>query len=976
MVDEVNEPPEASPGGQKERLEEATSRYADLYDFAPVGYCTLDLEGRIREINSTAATLLGAPRESLLGRPFSAAAPLEDARPFRAHMERCRSERGRVTSEVSLRAAMHGAQELRVVSDPVLDREGGPTAYRTVLVDISDLKAMENRLRLLSTAGERLTSSLERAAVLEAAAGIAVPALGDVCMIDVASESGAVERKVVRFADPHKQATLAERMMRFTPRPGWQTPQARVIASGEPMRLAEVSAELRDRMAHDDDHAAAMRAAGLRSLMVVPLSARGRTFGALTLALAESDRRYSALDLQVAQDLASRIAMALDNTRLYENARRANAGLRLAEAKASGIVSISADAIVSVDEDQRITLFNRGAETIFGYTMGEVIGAPLEILIPERFRAAHRRHVEAFSAGVTTSRRMGSRGAAICGLRKSGEEFPADASISRLDVGGKKVLTVVLRDVTDQVRLEREQRLLAEVGSRLATTLDYEETLTSIAQLVVRALADFCMLDVVADDGEIRRIRVAGRDPSKEWVCDALSRARIDRSRPHPIWSVLETKQPLLIEVVTPEIVASWAQSEDELRLLGGLDPRSIMVLPLLSHGEIVGMLELVSSTGGRAYGPADLRLAGAIADRAALAIESARLYRAAERAIKTRDEVLGVVAHDLRNPLGTILLQTAILRMPELAGERPAASAADKIDRAARHMERLIQDLMDVASLEAGGLSIARGRVDAGGAVAELVETQKPLAASRSIELRIDLAPHLGKVHADRDRLLQILENLVGNALKFTSPGGRVTVSAANSGGEVLFRVADTGAGIAAGDLPHVFDRFWQARKVGRQGVGLGLPIVKGLVKAHGGRIWVESPLGVGTTFFFTLPLAPARAVLIAEDDPDARDVLRAAIEQAGYDVATAANGAEALAYLRHEAPPRVIILDLSMPIMDGWAFLGERNRDPDLRSIPVIVLSGERDVEDRVAAAHASFVPKPFVPAKLLEAMAHVVH
>jgi PAS domain S-box-containing protein len=976
MVDDVNEPPETSAGGKPERLEEATSRYADLYDFAPVGYCTLDPEGGIQEINLTAATLLGAPRESLIGRPFSTAAPLEDTRAFRAHMERCRSESGRVTSELSLRPARYGTRNLRVVSDPVLDRDGATTAYRTVLVDVSDLKALESRLRLLSTAGETLTSSLEHAAVLEAAGRIVVPALADVCVIDVASETGVLERKVVRFADPRKQATLAERLLRFTPRPGWQTPQARVIASGEPMRLAEVSDELRDRMAHDDDHAATLRAAGFRSLMVVPLTARGRTFGALTLALAESDKSYSSLDLQVAQDLSSRIAMALDNTRLYDKARRANEGLRLAEAKASGIVSISADAIVSIDEDQRIILFNKGAETIFGYSMGEVIGAPFELLIPERFRAVHRRHVEKFSAATETSRKMGGRGASIFGVRKSGEEFPADASISRLDVGGKKVLTVVLRDVTEQARLEHDQRFLAEVGSRLATTLDYEETLTSITHLVVRALADFCMLDVVEDDGEIRRIRVAGRDPSKAWVCDALRRARIDRSRPHPIWSVLETKQPTLIEVVTPEIVASWAQSGDQLGVLRGLDPRSIMVLPLLSRGEILGVLKLVSSTGRRAYGPADLRLAAGLAERAALAIENARLYRAAERAIKTRDEVLGVVAHDLRNPLGNILLQTAILRQPELAAGRGPAWAAERIERAALHMERLIQDLMDVASLEAGRLSIERARVDARGAIAELVEAQRPLADSRSVELRIDPAPHLGEVHADRDRFLQILENLVGNAVKFTSPGGRVTVSAANRDDEVLFRVADTGAGIAADDLPHVFDRFWQARKVGRQGVGLGLPIVKGLVKAHGGRIWVESQLGVGTTFFFTLPLAPSRAVLIAEDDPDARDVLRMAIEQAGYDVAIAANGAEALEYLRHEARPQVIVLDLAMPIMDGWAFLGERNRDPDLRSIPVIVLSGERDVEDRVAAAHASFVPKPCVPAQLLEAMAHVVH
>ena len=178
---------------------------------------------------------------------------------------------------------------------------------------------------------------------------------------------------MVLFSDPRKQDTLAERLKQFTPAPGWQSPQSRAIELREPMLLSEISDELRGRLAYDDHHADTLRAADIRSLIVVPLVARGRALGALTLASAESDRRYASSDLRLAQDLASRVALALDNARLYAEAQRANRELQLSEAKASGIVSLSADAIISIDEGQRITLWNDGAEKIFGYPKAEAM---------------------------------------------------------------------------------------------------------------------------------------------------------------------------------------------------------------------------------------------------------------------------------------------------------------------------------------------------------------------------------------------------------------------------------------------------------------------------------------------------------------------------------------------------------------------------------------------------------------------------
>lgn len=531
--------------------------------------------------------------------------------------------------------------------------------------------------------------------------------------------------------------------------------------------------------------------------------------------------------------------------------------LRLSEAKSSGIVSISADAIISIDEDQRITMFNDGAEKIFGYSKEEAVGAPLDILIPERFQAIHREHVERFAAGREVARRMGERGAEIVGLRKSGEEFPADAAISKLEASGKRILTVALRDVTAQRRIENEQKFLAEVGSVLASTLDYEETAKSVAKVLIGELADFCIVESEEERGQVHRLVVAHRDPGKATEARNLQEIQLDRRRPYPGSSVFETKQPLLIEEVTPEYLESIAQSEEHRQALRALSPKSLMAVPLLARGWVVGSMVLIRTTAARPYRQADLLLVERVALRAALAVENARLYQTAQRAVQARDDVLGVVAHDLRTPLGTILMQASLLRRRGVEPERRSPKPAETIERAANRMDRLIQDLLDVTRMEAGRLSVEQCRVSADKVVSDCMDAQQPLASQTSLELLLDVQPALPEVWADRDRLVQVFENLIGNAIKFTEPGGRITVGAAPRDGDVLFWVADTGPGIAAEDLPHLFDRFWQARRAGRRGAGLGLPIVKGLVEAHGGRIWVESPPGRGSTFFFTIPAA-----------------------------------------------------------------------------------------------------------------------
>jgi len=362
----------------------------------------------------------------------------------------------------------------------------------------------------------------------------------------------------------------------------------------------------------------------------------------------------------------------------------AEEALRLSEGKFSGIVSIAAEAIISVDESQRITIFNEGAERIFGYSKGEAIGMTLDRLIPERSRRAHAAHFSGFAAAGESARTMGGR-LEILGVRKNGEEFPAEASISKVTVAGVTLFSAVLRDVTARRQVEH-----------------------------------------------------------------------------------------------------------------------------------------------------------------------------ALERAVVARDQVLGVVAHDLRNPLTTIMLEASLVggrgRMPE----RRDQSSRELITRSARRMSQLIADLLDVTSIEAGKLRIAPSRVATAGVLRDAIESHTLQAGSAGVRLVLKAPPQLGDVWGDPKRLHQVFDNLIGNATSFTPPGGSITVTATSRETDVMFSIADTGPGIAPDQLPRVFDRFWQATDAAnRTGAGLGLAITHGIVEAHGGRIWVESTPGEGSVFSFTIPTA-----------------------------------------------------------------------------------------------------------------------
>lgn len=244
------------------------------------------------------------------------------------------------------------------------------------------------------------------------------------------------------------------------------------------------------------------------------------------------------------------------------------------------------------------------------------------------------------------------------------------------------------------------------------------------------------------------------------------------------------------------------------------------------------------------------------------------RTEDALRRAVQEREEVLAIVAHDLRSPLSSAYLAVGMLL--ETLENEPDRALVESIRRSLRSTNRLIEDLLDIATIEAGRLSIERAPVATGELMREAVDSLRPLAAGAGLELVFDPRVDPPPVLADRGRLLQILSNLIGNAIKFTPSAGRVRVDAQPHGDDVRFSVSDTGPGISPRDAAHLFEPFWQARRADRRGAGLGLAIAKDLVQLHGGCIWFDSAPGRGSTFYFTIPIAPATAAPEAREAPE----------------------------------------------------------------------------------------------------------
>ncbi|HTL33596.1 MAG TPA: ATP-binding protein [Kofleriaceae bacterium] len=401
------------------------------------------------------------------------------------------------------------------------------------------------------------------------------------------------------------------------------------------------------------------------------------------------------------------------------------------------------------------------------------------------------------------------------------------------------------RHSNDRQRWEQQQlqRFLADASAQLASSLDYRAVCIGAADLLIPRYGDWCTLHLKDSSDLIPSFTFTRPEPEER-----LHEADDSEEAGHLLSIVESTGTSEIMTQVVDAGALKDALGARHLQTLREVGARSLICVPLLARDQVLGSLALVSGRGRPRFSISDLVFAEDFARRLAMALDNALLYRAANRAIRMRDDVLAIVSHDLRTPLGTISMQAETL-----VGDDRVSKAAISIIRAAQRMNRLIGDLLDASAINAGGLALDLRSHDAGDVVREATEMFRSHAEARQIKLLEQFPGEPMLVVCDRDRIVQVLSNLLGNAIKFTPRGGTVTLRVESKASRVVFSVSDTGHGIGNDQLPHLFERFWRGHPHGN-GAGLGLFIARGIVAAHGGSLGVDTMPGAGSRFYFDI--------------------------------------------------------------------------------------------------------------------------
>ena len=579
---------------------------------------------------------------------------------------------------------------------------------------------------------------------------------------------------------------------------------------------------------------------------------------------------------------------------------------------------------------------------------------------------------------------------------------------------------------------KKNVELLSEIGREITASLDFDTIFGRLYDRV-NQLADADVFGVGLYSSERREIdyRLA-IERGKRYT--PYTRTTTDRNQ-LPVWCI-EHRQPVFINDVEQEYrnyIESYVETSQALED-GSMSaqPQSLIYLPLVAKDRVLGIIT-IQSFEKHAYTEHHLNVMQSLASYTAIALDNADAYRqlneheaeirrlfeeaqqaraVAEEADAAKSAFLSTVSHELRTPLTSVLGFAKIIKkrledriFPLVpTGDRKVAQTIEQVEENLKvvvsegeRLTKLIDDVLDLAKIEAGKLEWHMESLGIEDVIERATAATSSLFEQKGLRLEKQIAPGLPPITGDRDRLIQVVINLISNAVKFTD-AGTITCRAARRGGEIVVGVADTGLGIAPADQPKVFERFKQVGDTltdKPKGTGLGLPICKEIVEHHGGRIWVESEVGRGSTFSFSIPAeaeqlplgvssAPVELaalirqlrdqvavttprtaqrqprILVVDDDANIRELLTQEFVDAGYEVGVAGNGREAVAAVRRERPD-LVVLDVMMPEMNGFDVAAVLKNDPQTHDIPIVILSIVQDRDRGFRIGVDRYLTKP---------------
>ncbi|WP_246173447.1 PAS domain-containing hybrid sensor histidine kinase/response regulator [Limnoglobus roseus] len=656
---------------------------------------------------------------------------------------------------------------------------------------------------------------------------------------------------------------------------------------------------------------------------------------------------------------------------------RAEAMLREKDTRLKLMLDTASDYAVVISDTEGVVLdWLGGAEAITGYAASDVVGKPADVFFTPEDRAAgvpKREMATAASAGRAEDKRWHQK--------KGGEQFFADGVMVALHEDGTlRGFGKVFRDATARKRADDAVQFMATATASLAELVDYQSTLGRIANMATDVFADWCVVDILDQDGVRKRLTVTAPE-SKEIRAARTADAAFapDDATAGVVPHVLKTGQAEVVPELSALDPETAPQGKERLDRLKEMGVRSYLSVPLLSRGQVLGSITFLATSTRRRLGSEELRVAQTLAERVTVSIENAQLYRALQEQDRRKDEFLATLAHELRNPLAPVRNGVQILRAA-VPPEPRLSRTLGMMERQLGQMVHLVDDLMDVSRVSSGKVALRRESLPLRAVVDAAVEISRQLIEAASHKLVVNLPEEPIILDGDQTRLVQVLANLLNNAAKYTPHGGQISLSAQAEGEEAVIRVLDTGVGIPPDMLPKVFDMFTQvgtSLERSQGGLGIGLTLVRRLVEMHGGRVTVESPgTGKGSTFTVHLPLAtrspkaseiaggdpgPEKSkasldILVVDDNRDSAESLGMLLEIGGHTVKTAHDGPEALQILARFRP-QLILLDLGLPGMSGYEIARRIRHSIELRGVRLVALTGWGQEEDRKRTKEAGF-------------------